>query len=54
MKVFNDIKKELKKDINCVYTRKRGNKNARSASQDFYTDLAFERIKKKYEEKIDN
>lgn len=48
-KIFNTIKRQLKNDINCVYTRRLDSKNTRSASQDFYTDLAFERIKEDYE-----
>jgi len=48
-KVFNRIKRELKDDINCVYTRRLDIKNTKSASQDFYTDFALEKMKEKYE-----
>jgi hypothetical protein len=47
--VFNDIKKKMKNDINCVYTRRLDSKNTKSASQDFYTDFALEKIKEEYE-----
>jgi hypothetical protein len=47
--IFNKIKKKIKDDINCVYTRRLDSKNTKSASQDFYTDLAFEKIKEEYE-----
>lgn len=47
--IFNKIKKQLKSDINCVYTRRLDSKNSKSASQDFYTDFALERIKEEYE-----
>lgn len=47
--IFNNIKTKLKGDINCVYTRRLDSKNSKSASQDFYTDLALEKIKKEYD-----
>lgn len=46
--IFNKVKKKVKGDINCVYTRRLDSKNAKSASQDFYTDLALEKIKQEY------
>lgn len=47
--IFNKLKKMIKDDINCVYTRRLDSKNTKSASQDFYTELAFEKIKEEYE-----
>lgn len=47
--IFNKIKKKIKDDINCVYTRRLDSKNSKSASQDFYTDFALEKIKEEYE-----
>lgn len=47
--IFNKIKKKIKGDINCVYTRRLDSKNSKSASQDFYTDFALEKIKAEYE-----
>lgn len=49
--VFNNIKREIKSDINCVYTRKLDSQNSKSVSQDFYTDYALERIKEEYEKR---
>lgn len=46
--VFNKAKKNIKSDRNCVYTRRLDNHNVKSASQDFYTDYALERIKQEY------
>lgn len=46
--IFITVKKKIKDDINCVYTRRLDNKNSKSASQDFYTDLALEEIKEEY------
>lgn len=46
---FNVIKRDIKSDIKCVYTRRLDSQNARSASQDFYTDYALEQIKEKYQ-----
>ena len=43
--LFTSAKKAIAEDINCVYTRKLDNRNSRSASQKFYTDLALEKIK---------
>lgn len=47
--IFNNIKKQIKGDINCVYTRRLDSKNSKSASQDFYTEFALEKIKEEYE-----
>lgn len=47
--VFNSIKRKMKNDINYVYTRRLDTKNTKSASQDFYTDFALEKIKEEYE-----
>ncbi len=47
--LFNNLKKQIKGDINCVYTRRLDSKNSKSASQDFYTEFALEKIKKEYE-----
>jgi hypothetical protein len=51
-KTFNNIKKQMKNDINYVYTRRLDSKNIKSASQDFYTDLALEQMKEEYEKAI--
>ncbi len=48
--IFNNIKKKIKSNINCVYTRRLDNKNSKSASQDFYTNYALDKIKEEYEE----
>ena len=53
-KVFNDIKKTIKNDINCVCTRRLDIKNTNSASQDFYTDLALEKIQEEYEKVVES
>jgi len=45
---FNDIKKSLKDDANCVYTRRLDSNSSKSAKKDFYTDLALSRIKEEY------
>ena len=47
-KKFNSAKESIMNDMNCVYTRRLDNKNSKSASQRFYTELALERIKKYY------
>ncbi|HRU96891.1 MAG TPA: DUF3644 domain-containing protein [Ruminococcus sp.] len=47
-KKFNEAKKSIMDDINCVYTRRLDNQNSKSASQKFYTDLALKRIKEYY------
>lgn len=47
-KIFNEAKKSITDDINCVYIRKLDSKNSKSASQKFYTDLALEKIKEYY------
>lgn len=46
---FIAVKKKIKGDINCVYTRRLDNKNSKSASQDFYTDFSLQKIKEEYE-----
>ena len=51
-KAFNAIKSKIKDNANYVYTRRLDNKNIKSASQDFYTDAALEKIKEEYE-KVD-
>lgn len=48
-KKFNETKKQLKKDINFVYTRRLDSTNSKSASQDFYTDYALNEMKEIYE-----
>ena len=50
--VFNVVKKRIKDEINCVYTRRLDSKNTKSASQDFYTDLALESIKEEYKKAL--
>lgn len=45
---FNEIKKALKDDANCVYTRRLDSNSSKSATKDFYTDLALRRIKEEY------
>lgn len=52
--LFNNLKKKLKDDINCAYTRKLDSKSSKSPSKDFYTDLALERIKQEYEKNSKN
>ena len=47
---FTEAKKRITDDINCVYIRRLDNKNTKSASQKFYTDLALEKIKAYYVE----
>ena len=47
--VFNDIKKMIKGDKRYVSTRRLDINNLKSPSQDFYTDLALEKIKEEYE-----
>ncbi len=47
-KIFNSIKKEIKNEPYYVYKRRLDNKNPKSASQDFYTDSALEKIKEEY------
>lgn len=47
--IFNNIKKQIKGDIKCVYTRRLDSKNSKSASQDFYTEFALEKLKDEYE-----
>lgn len=47
--IFNTIKKKMKDDINYVYTRRLDSNNTKSASQDFYTDFALEKIRMEYE-----
>lgn len=47
--VFNSIKSALKGNKNYVYTRRLDSRNSKSASQDFYTDLALDKIKEEYE-----
>ena len=43
---FNEVKKSFANDPNCVYDRKLDSRNPKSISKKFYTDEAFERIKK--------
>lgn len=47
--LFNEIMRELQKDINCAYTRKLDSQNAKSPTKTFYTDNALLQIKSKYE-----
>jgi len=51
---FNKIKKDIKDDINCVYTRRLDSKNSKSASQNFYTDFALEKFKNEYKKATAN
>lgn len=48
-KLFNQIKRNTKKDVNCAYTRRLDSNNPKSPSKDFYTDNALIRIKEEYE-----
>ena len=48
-KKFNEAKKAVAEDMNCVYKRRLDCRNTKSASQKFYTELALERIKEYYE-----
>ena len=48
-KKFNEAKKSILDDMNCVYERRLDSRNSKSASQKFYTDLALDRIKTYYE-----
>lgn len=52
--IFNNLKKKLRDDINCAYTRRLDSKSSKSPSKDFYTDLALERIKEEYEKTATN
>jgi len=52
--IFNTIKKKMKDDINYVYTRRLDSNNTKSASQDFYTDFALEKIRMEYERLIED
>lgn len=47
-KVFNIIMQEIKKDATCVSKRRLDSNNPKSASQDFYSTDALNRIKKEY------
>ena len=47
---FTEAKKRITDDIDCVYIRRLDNKNTKSASKKFYTDLALEKIKAYYDE----
>lgn len=48
-KKYNDAKRYISNDPNCVYERKLDSKNPKSSSQKFYTDVALKRIKEYYE-----
>ena len=45
---FNEIMKNLEKDIKCVYRRRLDIKNPKSASKPFYTEIAILKIKEAY------
>ena len=49
--VFEDAKGNIENDTNCVYVRRLDNKNQKSPSKKFYTDIALEKIKHYYEAK---
>lgn len=51
---FNSIKAQMKSDANCVYKRRLDSQNSKSPSQDFYTDLAVQRITEEYEKKANS
>lgn len=46
--LLNDIKRSLRDDVNCVYTRRLDSNSSRSPTKDFYTDFALQRIKEEY------
>ena len=48
-KKFNEAKKVVLNDMNCVYKRRLDSRNSISASQKFYTEFALDRIKDYYE-----
>lgn len=52
--LFNGIKRSLKDDANCVYTRRLDSNNSRSQSKDFYTDFALTRIKEEFIKSANN
>jgi len=45
---FNKLMKIIKSDLKCAYKRRLDSHNPKSASQDFYTDYALERLRKEY------
>ena len=51
-KLYNEIKKELKKDQQYTYTRKLDNEKANSASQVFYSEKALIKMKAEYEKRL--
>lgn len=48
-KKFNAVKKIIHNDTNCAHKRRLDNKNPKSASQMFYSDLALQKTKELYE-----
>ena len=44
-KIFNDIMRDIKKDIHCTAERRLDSKNPNSSSQNFYSDEALPKIK---------
>lgn len=46
---FNEAKKSIWGDMNCVFDKKLDSTNSKSASQKFYTELGLKRIKEYYE-----
>lgn len=47
-KHFNSIKAQIKNDVKYVYKRRLDSQNSNSSSQDFYTDLAVQKIIEEY------
>lgn len=47
-RTFYEAKKIVEKDVNCAYRRRLDSQNPKSPSKMFYTDLAFDGIKKEY------
>ncbi|MCD7920704.1 MAG: DUF3644 domain-containing protein [Clostridiales bacterium] len=47
-KLFNDAKKSIATDQNCVYVKRLDSTNSKSASQRFYTDTALTKIREYY------
>lgn len=52
-KRFYQLMRALKEDIKCVYRRRLDSNNPKSASQEFYTDYALDRLKSEYVEEED-
>ncbi len=47
---FNDAKKKMEKDANCVHVRKLDNDNPKSPAKKYYSEQAFQKIKEYYEQ----